>query len=308
MFHFISTTQLTLQNVLDFINRSKQIKEKKENLPQFNKTLINLFYEPSTRTSCSFQAAAYKLGCNVINLSVKDSSIEKGESFEDTIKTLVCFGDVIVLRHSSKEALQKAVLISNIPIINAGNGNDEHPSQALLDIFTIYTELENFGIDLECVDRETITITFLGDLKNSRTIHSLLQLLKLFPKMKLIYIALPGLEIPEDLIKEVHHEQQYNFTLKEAISISDVLYVTRIQTERLERKNGKEMNFDMKDYCVDKNLMEKAKKKMIVMHPLPRLTEISTEIDNDLRAVYFTQVKNGIYIRMAILEKVFNLK
>jgi aspartate carbamoyltransferase len=304
MFHFISTTQLTRQCILEILCRAQQIKKSKIKPPQLSKTIINLFYEPSTRTSCSFQAAAIKLGCSVINLNPKDSSIEKGESFEDNIKTLACFGDEIVLRHPSKEALQKAALISEIPIINAGNGNDEHPTQAMLDIFTIYTELSNFGLDLECTVRKTITITFLGDLKNSRTIHSLLHLLILFPKIKFIYIGLPTLEIPKDIMEEIHHEQHDNLKLKEAISITDVLYVTRIQKERL----NKEMSFDQHDYCVDKNLMAKAKKNMIVMHPLPRLTEISTEVDDDPRAVYFKQIINGIYIRMAILEKVFNAK
>jgi aspartate carbamoyltransferase len=299
MSHFISTTQLTRQALLELIGRAQQIKEKP---PQLNKTIINLFYEPSTRTCCSFQAAAIKLGCSVINLNPKDSSIEKGESLEDTIKTIACYGDVIVLRHPNKEALQKAVGISNIPIINAGNGNDEHPTQALLDIFTIYTELFKYGLDLECTVRETITITFLGDLKNSRTIHSLVHLLILFPKIKFIYIGLPTLKMPKDIQKEILNEQQDNLTLKEAISITDVLYVTRVQKERIE--NIRE--FDQQDYYVDKNVMEKAKKNMIVMHPLPRLSEISTEVDNDPRAVYFKQIKNGIYIRMAILEKVFN--
>ena len=302
MFHFISCAQLTRQNVLEIISRAQTLKE--ERPPKFNKTIIHMFYEPSTRTFCSFQAAAIKLGCSVINLTVKDSSIQKGESFEDTMRTLNYYGDVIVLRHSSKEALQKAAQISKIPIINAGNGNDEHPTQALLDIFTIYTELQSFGIDMESAERDIITITFLGDLKNSRTIHSLVQLLVLFPKLKFIYIGLPDLEMPKDMIERIHFEQFNNLTLNEAISITDVLYVTRVQKERFERINQKEKQFDMKDYCVDKNLLEKAKKKMIVMHPLPRLTEISTEIDNDPRAVYFKALKNGIYIRMAILEKI----
>jgi aspartate carbamoyltransferase len=267
-----------------------------------------MFYEPSTRTYCSFQAAAIKLGCSVINLTAKDSSIQKGESFEDTVKTLNYFGDVIVLRHSSKEALQKAAQISKIPIINAGNGNDEHPTQALLDIFTIYTELQSFGIDLESAERETITITFLGDLKNSRTIHSLVHLLVLFPKLKFIYIGLPDLEMPKDVIERIHFEQHDNLTLNKVISITDVLYVTRIQTERIETIKKENIQFDKNDFCIDENIMNKAKKKMIVMHPLPRLTEISTEIDNDPRAVYFKQLKNGIYIRMAILEKIINSK
>lgn len=302
MFHFISTTQLTRQALLELINRAHDFKEENEKPHQWNKTIITLFYEPSTRTSCSFQAAAIKLGCSVIHLNPKNSSIEKGESFEDTITTIGYYGDVMVLRHPNKEALHIAALISKIPIINAGNGNDQHPTQALLDIFTIYKELQGYGIDLESTERETITITFLGDLKNSRTIHSLLDLLRFFPKIKFIYIGLPTLEMPKDITEKIHHEQHDDLTLKDAIPITDVLYVTRIQKERIE--NVKIEN--RQDYCVDKNIMEKAKKNMIVMHPLPRETEISTDVDKDPRAVYFKQIKNGIYIRMAILEKIFN--
>jgi len=293
MSNIITTSQFTKQEILDYMNRADQLK----NLDFFqfasNKTIILMFFEPSTRTFCSFQAAANKLGCKIICLTEKYSSIEKGESLEDTIKTLNVFADVIVLRHPEKGAVQKAALASKVPIINAGDGAGEHPTQALLDLYTIFKELATFGIDLNSENRETITITFLGDIKHSRTIHSLIPLLHFFPKIKLIQVCPPNLEIPEIEIS----------TIENVISITDVLYVTRIQKERFTNK----IELDsVNPIIVNKKLLEKAKKKMIIMHPLPRLTEISTDIDSDPRAVYFKQVENGVYIRMAILEKILD--
>jgi aspartate carbamoyltransferase len=290
MSNIITTSQFTKQEILDYMNRADQLK----NLDFFqfqNKTIILMFFEPSTRTFCSFQAAANKLGCKIICLTEKYSSIEKGESLEDTIKTLNVFGDVIVLRHPEKGAVQKATLASKVPIINAGDGAGEHPTQALLDLYTIFKELDTFGIDLNSENREIITVTFLGDIKHSRTIHSLIPLLHFFPKIKLIQVCPPNLEIPEIELS----------TMENVISITDVLYVTRIQKERFTNK----IEYDLvSPITVNKKLLEKAKKKMIIMHPLPRLTEISTDIDSDPRAVYFKQIENGVYIRMAILEKI----
>jgi len=291
MSNILSTFQFTKKEILDFMNRADQLKNLDLWNRYTNKTIILMFFEPSTRTFCSFQAAANKLGCKIICLAEKYSSIEKGESFQDTIKTLNIFGDVIVLRHPQKDIVHKAALVSKIPIINAGDGDGEHPTQALLDIYTIYKELAPFGIDLNSENRETITITFLGDNKHSRTVHSLIPLLSLFPKIKLIQVCPPSLEIPEIEIS----------TMENVISVTDVLYVTRIQRERFTHK----IDYDsIIPIIVNKKLLEKAKKKMIVMHPFPRLNEISTDIDNDPRAVYFNQIENGVYIRMAILEKI----
>ena len=279
-----------------------------------DKTLVNMFYEPSTRTSCSFQAAAFKMGCKVISITDKYSSVEKGESLEDTIKTLNCYGDAIVLRHPAKGSSEKASTVSKIPIINAGDGNGEHPTQALLDIFTIHDELSAKGIDLDSQTRGEVTVTFLGDLKNSRTIHSLIHILALFPKMKFVYVCPPSLEMPEEITRKIgtldNCVQQEGLSLVDAIVETDVLYVTRIQKERFASERDYftvVLNREHQEkYCVDRTVMEKAKEKMIVMHPLPRLTEISTEIDDDPRAVYFKQVENGVYMRMAIIEKIFS--
>ena len=310
----VSVLNLTKKDVLSYIFKATQMKNNGP-IRQFpNKTLINMFYEPSTRTSCSFQAAAIKLGCKMISLTDKVSSVEKGESLEDTIKTLNLYGDAIVLRHPLKGSSEKAVSVSKVPIINAGDGNGEHPSQALLDIFTIYNELTSFGIDLDSEKREKIVVTFLGDLKNSRTIHSLIHLLTLFPKMKFIYISPYSLEIPNETVEKIkllnNCEQTVVDSLDDVISITDILYVTRIQKERFSNEReyySVVLNKCHQDkYCIDKKTMINAKEKMAIMHPLPRLTEISTELDDDPRAVYFKQVENGVYMRMAILDTIFS--
>jgi aspartate carbamoyltransferase len=218
------------------------------------------------------------------------------------------------LRHPSKGAAQKAAAVSKIPVINAGDGNGEHPTQALLDIFTIHNELSSFGIDIDSDAREKIVVTFLGDLKNSRTIHSLIHILALFPKMKFIYVAPPSLEMPADIVEKIkgleNCDQIEEMSLDDAISLTDILYVTRIQRERFasEREYYSVVlnRHHQEKYSVDKALMLQAKEKMIIMHPLPRLTEISTEIDEDPRAVYFKQVENGVYMRMAILDHIFS--
>jgi carbamoyl-phosphate synthase/aspartate carbamoyltransferase len=253
------------------------------------------------------------MGCKVISITDKYSSVEKGESLEDTIKTLNCYGDAIVLRHPAKGSAEKASSVSKIPVINAGDGNGEHPTQALLDIFTIHDELSARGIDLDSENRPPLTVTFLGDLKNSRTIHSLIHILALFPKMKFVYVCPPSLEMPAEITSKIgtleNCEQQEGLSLIDAVSQTDVLYVTRIQKERFASEREYftvVLNREHQEkYCVDRAVMERVKANAIIMHPLPRLTEIATEIDDDPRAVYFKQVENGVYMRMAILEKVF---
>lgn len=285
---------LTHKSVLKYMDRATIMKKNPSSFP--DKILVNLFYEPSTRTSCSFQVAAYKLGCKVITVTDKFSSVEKGESLEDTIKTLNCYGDVIVLRHPIKGSVDKARSVSKVPIINAGDGNGDHPTQALLDIYTIYDELLKHNIK---VGEDYITITFVGDLLNSRTVHSLVQILKEISYIQIIFISPPGLEIDEEGI--------HNLSLHEAIGMTDVLYVTRIQKERFtsDTKYQTIIN-DYDDYRVTPELLKYAKQDAIIMHPLPRGNELSVEVDDDPRAVYFKQVENGVYMRMAILEAIFN--
>jgi aspartate carbamoyltransferase len=315
--HILSVSQFTKQQVLQYIERASHFKQQTttSSITFPKKTLLTMFYEPSTRTSCSFQAAAIKLGCKTISMTDKYSSSQKGETLEDTIKTLNYYADAIVLRHPEKGAANKAAQVSKIPIINAGDGNGEHPTQALLDIMTIYTELNNRNIDITSETRPPITITFVGDLKNSRTIHSLIHILALFPKIHFIYIAPPTLEMPEEIIAQLSENlenpsiQTSSITLHDAIPITDVLYMTRIQRERFPTERDYysiALSHDYKNYCINKATIQAAKQTAIIMHPLPRSKEIDTDVDDDPRAMYMTQVENGVYMRMAILETIFS--
>lgn len=311
--HILSVLQFTKNDIMRFIERATYLKQyRTAQLVQYpEKTLVTAFYEPSTRTSCSFQSAAYKLGCKVISITDKISSSQKGETLEDTIKTLQYYGDAIVLRHPEKGSSVRASTVSKIPIINAGDGNGEHPTQALLDIFTIYTELQKRNIDLTDNNREPITVTFTGDLKNSRTIHSLILVLSMFPKIQFVYISPLTLELPPEIIQKMNDlqiPQQTYSSLYDSISNTDILYVTRIQKERFATERDYfaiTLSHDYKNFCITTELIQLAKPTALVMHPLPRTNELHPEIDEDPRAVYFKQVENGVYMRMAILEDVF---
>ena len=288
--NLISVKDFTREKVIYYIQKAEKI----ENIEKIrgkggkgSKILINLFYEPSTRTSCSFHTAMLNLGGSVIEIT-DNSSAKKGESLEDTIKTVSNYGDIIVLRHPEKGAAERAATVAHIPVINAGDGNGEHPTQALLDIYTIYEESKK---DLL---KDNIIVTFIGDIKNSRTIHSLIHLLNLFD-VTYIFISPPGLELPE---VDTNGLNILNITLEEALLITDVVYVTRIQKERI---NGKEFE----PICLSKELLSNANKDLIIMHPLPRQEELPPEIDNDPRAVYFKQVAYGVRMRMAILDNLY---
>lgn len=303
--HLLEAASFTKEDVLSYIRSADDMKffssGRDGSSILSGKILVTMFFEPSTRTSCSFQSAMLRLGGQVISLTDKYSSVEKGETLEDTIRSLGCYADAIVLRHPLKGSAKLAASVSNVPIINAGDGNGEHPTQALLDIYTIHSE---FGT-LEGSEDKELVITFLGDLKNSRTIHSLIRLLCLFPKMKFIYISPIGLEMPIEITEFVgskNIEQIVIMSLEEAIKITDVLYVTRIQKERFTDINSYN-NISLSQYCVDEKVLLGAKQKMIIMHPLPRNQEIAVEVDVDPRAAYFKQMRNGVYMRMAILAR-----
>ncbi len=260
------------------------------------KILANLFYEPSTRTSSSFTAAMERLGGSVIPINeVRYSSVSKGESLPDTVRSLECYADVIVLRHPEVGASALAAKYARKPIINAGDGVGEHPTQALLDLFTIIEELGS---------ADGLTVTMLGDLKNGRTVHSLSRLLSLFG-VKLNYVAPEVLQMPQEIISELADKgvHQHAYTeLDPVIANTDVLYVTRVQKERF----ASEADYDAVKslYVIDAQIMAKAKQNMIVMHPLPRVGEIAEEVDADPRAAYFRQMEYGLYTRMALLAMV----
>jgi len=287
--NLISVKDFNKYKVQYYIDKANNI-DKIDRKERKYKTLINLFYEPSTRTSCSFHKAMLNLGGNVIEIT-DNSSAKKGESLEDTIKTVSKYGDIIVLRHPEKGSAERAAKVSTVPLINAGDGNGEHPTQALLDIYTIYKEVKK---DLY---KNNIIVTFIGDLKNSRTIHSLIHLLNLF-NVTYIFISPPGLELQGIEVLSTFE----GLSLEEALEITDVVYVTRIQKERIEGID----KMDYKPICLSKELLSKANKNLIIMHPLPRQEELPPELDDDPRSVYFKQVENGVKMRMAILDELLN--
>lgn len=260
------------------------------------KILANLFYEPSTRTSSSFTSAMERLGGSVIPINeVRYSSVSKGESLPDTIRTLECYADVIVLRHPEVGASALAAKYARKPVLNAGDGVGEHPTQALLDLFTILAELGT---------ADNLTVTMLGDLKYGRTVHSLSRLLSLF-NVTLRYVSPEILRLPQEIIDEINQKgiiQTEHTSLNEVLPETDVLYVTRVQKERFE--NPADYDSVKDAYVITPEIMQQAKEKMIVMHPLPRVGEISMDFDDDPRAAYFRQMEYGLYVRMALLAMV----
>ena len=260
------------------------------------KVLTNLFYEPSTRTSSSFVAAIERLGGSVIQINnVTYSSVSKGESLRDTVRTMESYTDAIVLRHPEMGSAAEAAAAASKPIINAGDGAGEHPTQALLDAYTIREEMG--GMD-------GLTVTMLGDLKYGRTVHSLARLLTLFD-VKINYVSPEILKMPDYLVDEADAAgigQMQTTNLESVLGDTDVLYVTRIQKERFEDPTEYEQVKDA--YVVTTDTMKYAKEQMIVMHPLPRVGEIATDVDDDPRAAYFRQMEYGMYVRMALLALV----
>lgn len=252
------------------------------------RVLSNLFYEPSTRTSSSFFAAMTRLGGSVVPINdVTYSSVSKGEILEDTIRTLACYSDCIVLRHNEVGAATRAAAVSPVPIINAGDGVGEHPTQALLDLFTVWMEQGTL---------EGVAVTMMGDLKHGRTVHSLAKLLRKFGA-QLRFVAPSGLEMPSEYVQIGDAETE---SLDDVLGHTDVLYVTRVQKERLADPS------QVFDYGITLEHMTRAKPTMSLMHPLPRVNEIPQEIDADPRAAYFRQMRYGLFVRMALLDHVLS--
>ncbi len=260
------------------------------------KILANLFYEPSTRTSSSFMAAMLRLGGQVIPINnVQYSSVTKGESLPDTVRTLESYADVLVLRHPEVGSAATAAHYASVPVINAGDGVGEHPTQALLDQFTILEELGRV---------DGLKVAMVGDLKYGRTVHSLTKLLVNYD-VEFSFVSPEILQMPEDVL-EVVRETEHAYTITDdvhdVIADADVLYVTRVQKERFTDLADYDRVRD--HYVIDEDLMKLAQKEMCVMHPLPRVNEISYAVDEDPRAAYFRQMRNGMYIRMAVLAAV----
>lgn len=300
--HIVSTRQFLDRNKIGKIFDSADFLEKadlKNKIPPLlkNKILACVFYEPSTRTRFSFEAAMLKLGGEVISTENAGhfSSAIKGETLEDSIRIISGYADFIVLRHSEKGAAQRAAAVSPVPVINAGDGDGEHPTQALLDLYTIRKELGRM---------DNLKIGLAGDLRYGRTIHSLIYLLSLGRKIEIFLSSPPELKLPEPY-KKFLKTRRIKFSeagdLKSALPQIDVLYMTRIQQERLP---SPQIYARVKNsFILDRKLAAKLSRRAIIMHPLPRVKEIDPAVDRDRRAAYFRQAKNGLYIRMALLAE-----
>ena len=261
------------------------------------KKLATLFYEPSTRTRLSFEAAMYELGGNVLGFSeAQSSSAAKGESVADTVKTVNCYADIIAMRHPKEGAPLVASQNATIPVINAGDGGHFHPTQTLTDLLTIHREKGRFS---------NLTVGFCGDLKFGRTVHSLIGALARYEGLRVILISPDELKLPSyvksDVLKKAGIEYVQTRSLEEYMPELDILYMTRVQRERFFNE---EDYLRLKDsYILTPDKLKTAKSDLAIMHPLPRVNEISVEIDKDPRACYFKQVLNGKYIRMALILK-----
>jgi aspartate carbamoyltransferase catalytic subunit len=302
MKNLIGIEDFSVEEISELIEVSKDIMSNKEKYLEKckGKILATLFFEPSTRTRLSFESAMLSLGGGVLGFSSADSSsTQKGETLADTIKVVSGYSDIIAMRHPKEGAPIVAANNSNVPIINAGDGGHNHPTQTLLDLLTISQEkgrLDNF------------TIGLCGDLKFGRTVHSLIVALSRYNNIKFVLISPKELKIPEYLKQDILDKNNIEYieteNLEESIGSLDVLYMTRVQKERFLNE---EEYVRLKDvYILDKEKLEKAKKDLCIMHPLPRVNEISTEIDDDPRACYFRQAEYGKYMRMAIILKLLN--
>ncbi|XP_069830459.1 multifunctional protein CAD [Dendropsophus ebraccatus] len=297
--HILSVRQFTkdqMSHLFNVAHTLRMLVQKERSLDMLKgKVMASMFFEASTRTSSSFAAAMHRLGGSVLTFSETTSSSQKGESLADSVLTMSGYSDVLVVRHPEPGAVELAAKLCRKPVINAGDGVGEHPTQALLDIFTIREELGTVN---------GMTITMVGDLKHGRTVHSLACLLTQY-RVNLRYVTPRSLRMPSNIIHYVASKgiKQEEFdSIEEALPDTDVLYMTRIQKERFESKEEYDSCFGQ--FILTPHIMTRAKKKMVVMHPMPRVNEISLEVDSDPRAAYFRQAENGMYVRMALLATV----
>ena len=297
MRHLIDTTDISvaevdqiLETALDIIANRKKYSEACK-----GKKLATLFYEPSTRTRLSFTSAMMELGGNVLGFSdAASSSVSKGETVADTVRVIGCFADIIAMRHSKEGAPLVASHYANVPIINAGDGSHAHPTQTLTDLLTIRREKGRLN---------NLTIGFCGDLKFGRTVHSLIKALSRYTGINVILIAPEELRLPSYIRREVcdknHVPTREVETMEEVMSELDILYMTRVQKERFLDEEEFERLKD--SFILNPERLRTAKKDMIILHPLPRVNEITRAVDNDPRAAYFRQVENGKFVRMALI-------
>lgn len=297
MKHIISALDLSVEELDSLLSLAEEIIDEPTKFSDVckGKKLATCFYEPSTRTRLSFESAMLNLGGSILGFSSADSSsAAKGESVADTIRVISSYADICAMRHPKEGAPQVAAIHSQIPVINAGDGGHNHPTQTLTDLLTI----KNLKGRLD-----NLTIGVCGDLKFGRTVHSLIQAMVRYPNVKFVMISPDELKIPDYLRKEVldanHIEYLETNVLEEVMSNLDILYMTRVQRERFFNE---EDYIRLKDsFILDAKKMRHAREDMLVLHPLPRVNEIATEVDNDPRAVYFKQAQFGVYVRMALI-------
>ncbi|MBQ6624875.1 MAG: aspartate carbamoyltransferase, partial [Clostridia bacterium] len=295
----IDTLDLSVEELNDLIKTAEDIIDNPEKYSEKckGKKLATLFFEPSTRTRLSFEAAMYELGGNVLSVSsASSSSAAKGESIADTAKVVSCYADIIAMRHPKEGSALVLSENATVPIINAGDGGHCHPTQTLADLLTIHREKGTF---------DNLTVGLCGDLKYGRTVHSLISALSRYNNIKFILISPKELTLPDYIKTEVIENNGLSYmettSLEDAISQLDILYMTRIQRERFDDEEEYERLKD--SYILTTEKMELASPDCCVLHPLPRVNEISVKVDNDKRACYFQQVNNGKYMRMALILK-----
>ena len=304
MKHLIDIKDLTIEEIQTLIDLAKDIMQNEEKYSKKcqGKKLATLFYEPSTRTRLSFEAAMIELGGNVLGFSsANSSSAAKGESIADTVRVVGCYADIIAIRHPKEGAALVAAMKSEVPVINAGDGGHNHPTQTLTDLLTIQCEKGRLS---------NLTIGICGDLKFGRTVHSLITAMSRYKNIKFVLISPNELKIPDyvktDILEKNHMEYFETDNLEEKMPYLDILYMTRVQRERFFNEDD---YIRLKDYYIlNKERLKKAKEDLCIMHPLPRVNEISTEVDEDKRACYFKQAKYGKYIRMALILNLLEVK
>ena len=304
MKHLLDPMDLSVNEIDDLINLGANIKANPELYQEVckHKQLATLFYEPSTRTRLSFESAMLSLGGSVLGFaSASSSSVSKGESVADTIRVISAYADIVAMRHPLEGAPMVASRFSRIPIINAGDGGHNHPTQTLTDLFTIKSEMGRL---------DNLTIGMCGDLKFGRTVHSLAKAMSRYKNIKFVFISPNELRIPDYLKQELEEQGFTNYVettdLEAALPELDILYMTRVQRERFFNEAD---YVRLKDsYILDTEKMALAKEKMIVLHPLPRVNEISVKVDDDPRAKYFEQVEYGKYIRMALICRLLEVE
>ncbi len=304
MRHLIDILDLSVEEIEELIDTANDIIENPEKYNEKckHKKLATLFFEPSTRTRLSFEAAMMELGGNVLGFSeANSSSSAKGESVSDTVSVVSGYADIIAMRHPKEGAPLVATMKSDVPVINAGDGGHNHPTQTLTDLLTIKREKGRLS---------DLTIGICGDLKFGRTVHSLIAAMSRYPGIKFVLISPEELKLPryvkESNIKEKGIEYEQTTSLDDVISKLDILYMTRVQRERFFNE---EDYLRLKDsYILTPEKLQNAKSDLSILHPLPRVNEISTAVDDDSRACYFKQARNGKYIRMALILKLLEVK